>query len=234
VRLAQFGVSFHFVMALLMAGVVAYGFSRTIGDNLIHPTIPRPRLLYVHAALFSAWIAIYVLQTGLVATGNVRLHRRLGLVWLWVGAAMPVIGVATAIVMRRFDIIQLHETLPILAVPLWDILAFTACFALAALLRKRPEFHRRLMFLAICNIMDAAFARFPLPAAWFEAGWFYYALDGLVLIAIGRDLIVQRRVHLVFAVALPLMVAGQIVTWTLWHHAPAVWLAFCRALVGVG
>lgn len=44
---------FYFFMALLVTAVIVYGFSRTIDQNLIHPKIPRPRLLYFHAALFT-------------------------------------------------------------------------------------------------------------------------------------------------------------------------------------
>jgi hypothetical protein len=229
-----FRSSFYLVMALLMAGAVIYGFSRTIDHNLIHPKIPRPPVLYVHAVLFGAWILIFVLQTALVRAGGVRLHRRLGLAWLCIGAAIPVVGVATAIVMRRFDILHFHRTLNFLAVPLWDMIAFTPCFVLAALWRKRPEFHRRLMFLATCMLIDAGLNRFPLPDAWSNAAWFYFAIDGLVLVVIVRDLLVQHRLHPVFAIAMPLIVVGQVVTWTLWQHPPAAWIGFLRTLVGVG
>ena len=33
---------FYFFMALLIPAVVVYGFSFTVGKNLIHPAIPRP------------------------------------------------------------------------------------------------------------------------------------------------------------------------------------------------
>src|SRR5271156_4367167 len=35
---------FYFVMSLLFAAIVAWGFSRTINDNLFHPAVPRPFL----------------------------------------------------------------------------------------------------------------------------------------------------------------------------------------------
>jgi hypothetical protein len=221
-------------MALIMVGDISYGFSQTIAENLIHPQVPPPSLLYLHAVVFSAWLALYVVQTGLVASGDLKMHRRLGLAWFAVGAAVPLVGVPTAIVMRRFHIIHDHSTLPFLAVPLWDMVLFASLFPLAALWRKRPEFHRRLMFLATCSLMDAGFARFPLPDAWFHAAWFYMAMGGLVIAAIAHDLIIQRRVHVVFAVAFPLMVVGEGLAWTLWRHPPAAWISICRALVGAG
>jgi hypothetical protein len=188
-RHAGFRSSFHLVLALLMAGAVAYGFSQTIDDGLLHPRIPRPFLLYVHAAAFSAWICLYVLQTAPVRAGNIKLHRRMGLAGLCLGAAIPILGVSTAIVMRRFDVIHFHRTVNFLVVPLWDMVAFTPCFVLGALWRKRPEFHRRLMFLATCMIIDAGLARFPVPDTWFDVAWFYFAMDGLVLLAVATSTI---------------------------------------------
>jgi len=238
----HFRMSFHFVMALLMAVVVIYGFSHTIGDNLIHPSIPRPRVLYVHAALFSAFLAIYILQTGLVASGNIKLHQRLGPIWVVIGAAMPVLGIATGIVMRRFDIIHFNDYATFIAVILWDMVAFSTLFLLAVLWRKRPEYHRRFMFLATCGLMDAGFGRFPLiglpatlvPNFWADFRGLYLGVIALMLIAMTRDLIVQRRVHIVYRVAVPLIVAGQLVAVALSDVPPAFWTTLSRRLVGVG
>src|SRR5690348_946060 len=97
---------FYFFMSLLIAVVVVYGFSQTIDMNLIHPTIPRPFLLYVHAAVFTGWLVFFILQSALVRTDNVRIHRTIGGFGIAMGTAMPVLGVATALTMTRFDIVQ--------------------------------------------------------------------------------------------------------------------------------
>ena len=47
-------------MALLIAAIVAYGFGQTIESKLIHPPFPRPPILYVHVALFSAWVLLFI------------------------------------------------------------------------------------------------------------------------------------------------------------------------------
>jgi hypothetical protein len=57
---------FYFFMASLIVVPVAYGFSFTVGQNLIHPAVPRPGILYLHAAVFTGWLVFFVLQTGLV------------------------------------------------------------------------------------------------------------------------------------------------------------------------
>src|SRR5215470_9530492 len=108
-------------MALLIAAVVVYGFSFTVGQNLLHPSSPRPPILYVHAALFSSWLVYFFAQANLVRSRNVRTHRRLGWLGLALGLAIPIVGVATTIAMGR-----LHrgegqsDVLGSMIVPLWD------------------------------------------------------------------------------------------------------------------
>ena len=56
------------------------------------------------------------------------------------------------------------------------------------------------------------------------------AMDALVLAAIARDLIVQRRIRRVYAIGLPLPVA-QLTTWELWRAHAAWWRAILHAMV---
>jgi hypothetical protein len=97
-------------MSLLIPAVVVYGFSFTVGNRLIHPAIPRPPILYLHAVVFSGWLLFFLLQSALVRSHNVRLHRRIG----WFGAALGVlifvVGVSTAVAMARFNTLQMHAT----------------------------------------------------------------------------------------------------------------------------
>ena len=61
-------------MSLLISGIVVYGFSYTINENLIHPAVPRPFLLCVHATIFFGWLVFFILQSALVRTRNVKVH----------------------------------------------------------------------------------------------------------------------------------------------------------------
>jgi len=47
---------FYRLMSLLVVVPVAYGFSFTVGKNLIHPAVPRPRILYLHAVVFTGCV----------------------------------------------------------------------------------------------------------------------------------------------------------------------------------
>jgi hypothetical protein len=55
------GNYFYFFMTLLIFGIVVYGFSHTVDQNLFHPAVPRPFILYIHAAVFSGWLVLFVL-----------------------------------------------------------------------------------------------------------------------------------------------------------------------------
>ena len=50
---------FYFAMSLLIAIIVVSGFRLTIDGNLLHPPIPRPLILWFHAAAFSGWVAFF-------------------------------------------------------------------------------------------------------------------------------------------------------------------------------
>lgn len=219
-------------MSLLIVALVVYGFSFTIDRNLIHPPIARPFLLYVHAAVFSAWLASLILQSVLVRTRNVRIHRTVGWFVVGLGAAVPIMGVSIAIVMGRFNKVVLHspDTESDLLVPLFDMVAFTIPFALAVYWRHKPEFHRRLILVATCALTAAAFGRFPpqiLPPVLFYSG-----VDILILCGVVRDLVINRRIHPVYAYSLPLFILGQcLVIYTSLHKLPA-WMRIAHALIG--
>ncbi len=101
----ELGQYFYLFMSLLIVAVIVYGFSFTIGKNLLHPAIPRPWILYVHATVFSSWLGFFVLQSTLVRSRKVQWHRRLGLFGVALGTLIPMVGVSTAVVMGRFNIL---------------------------------------------------------------------------------------------------------------------------------
>jgi hypothetical protein len=223
---------FYFLMTLLIFGIVVYGFSHTVDQNLIHPAVPRPFTLYVHAAVFSGWLVLFVLQSTLVRSHHVSWHRRVGWFGAGLGALIPVLGVATAITMGRFNLFQLHQpgAAAFLIIPLWDMATFTPAFALAVYWRKKPEFHRRLILIASCALTAASFGRFPpniLPRIVFYAG-----VDSLILLGVIRDLIVNRSIHQVYRYALPAIILGQVVVMYTATVQPALWMRIAHAMLG--
>lgn len=226
-------------MALVISASIIYGFAQTIDAGIIHPPFPRPWILYFHAIVFTTWLAIFITQTALIRSHNVRLHRTLGTFTLALGALIPIVALAVSLTMDRLNIQHnvMHDP-QFLAIQLNDIVGFSVLFALAAWLRRKPEYHRRLMFLAICYLTDAGFGRWPMfgpvfaRSATLGFAVTYLVVDSLVLCGIARDWIVDRKVGIVYRYALPFFFATQATALALYATTPAWWIAFCHALIG--
>lgn len=227
---------FYFFMSLLIAVVVVAGFSRTMGQKLFHPQIKPPGLLWVHGAVFFGWLGLFILQSALVRTRNVKVHKQLGWYFAGFGVIIPILGVLTTRVMARFEIGTLHvdaiERTGFLAIPLQDMVAFAVAFTLAILWRKRPEYHRRLILIATCVLTAAAWGRMPLLINIPYIS-FYFGVDALILMGVMRDLIVSRRVHTVYLCYLPPLVLLQLGTIAIAANRPEWWLRIGHAFIGL-
>lgn len=222
---------FYFLMSLLVAATVFAGFRRTVDVNLFRPAVPRPFILWIHATAFAAWVIFFMLQSTLVRVRKVSWHRFMG--WFGAGLAtvMVPLGVATAIVMARFDTVQLHQpgADAFLIIPFYDMLAFGVSIGLAVYWRRRPEMHRRLVLIATCGLMDAAFGRFDYV---FNNNLFFPCLDLLIVLGVARDLLVDRRVHKVYLYALPILIVGQGFAVWIWRSDPSWWQGIAHAILG--
>ena len=224
---------FYFAMSLVAAAVVAGGFGQTVGVKLFHPAIAPPRILWVHGAVFSGWILFVILQSALVRSRNLRLHRQLGWAGALLAAVMIPLGLATAVIMVRFEIFTLHlpHRYSFLAVPCYDMLVFSVSIALAIAWRRRPEFHRRLMFFGTCALLVAAFARVD-RAFLGGHGLQDLGTDLLIALCVLRDRLVDGRIHAVYRFALPVYCAGQLFVIYLVSAGPAWWLRITHAILG--
>src|SRR6478672_4795956 len=98
---------FYSGMAIMMACAVFTGFARTyylsayFGTNATTSGRPFSTIVRVHAALFTAWVLLFLVQTSLVASRRLAVHRRLGVAVAALAAAMIVVGTATAIDLAR-------------------------------------------------------------------------------------------------------------------------------------
>ena len=109
------------------------------------------------------------------------------------------------------------------------MLVFGTCVALAIYWRKKPEFHRRLIFIATCCLLDAPFGRIDYL---FNHNLYYWCLDAVILLGVARDLLVNRSVHKVYRIALPVLVAWQALLIYLYSGAPAWWHSLTSRIVG--
>jgi hypothetical protein len=153
---------FFFGMSIAILGAAAAGFLKSY---LLVPwlglpvgEIGYPPLVHLHAALSFGWCILFVLQSGLVATGRTRLHIKLGWFGLAVYALLVISGPFVAVRSAARHGAS-PEDLAFLAVSTGNILAYTLLFGAAIHFRKRPDVHKRLMLLGMVAMLTASFGR---------------------------------------------------------------------------
>lgn len=165
---------FYIIMGSAAVLVVVVGFSGSF-YGVATGTKSMTPLVQLHAAVFSAWLVLYLVQTGLVASGRTALHRQLGITGLVLAVAVVGVGCQTAITAARrgYDITldgKNDDPLRFLVFTLGDLLSFAILIAAALWYRQRPEVHKRLMLLATVGPMMSAalvhvWVQFPIVAA---------------------------------------------------------------------
>lgn len=150
-----------FSLAFLLIALI--GFARSYYLKTAFGTPPLSPLLHVHGALFTSWLVLLVAQTNLIATGNRKLHMRLGIAGAGVVVAMLVIGTMTAITAAKSPLpgpLGLPRQV-FLTVPLFSILTFVVLFGFALRYRRESDIHKRLIMLGTIDILGAPIARIP-------------------------------------------------------------------------
>ena len=189
-------------MAVALGLTVFAGFARTYylrilegGPMATLSGAPFSRLVHAHAALFTCWALLFIVQTALVSARRVAVHRRLGVAGGVLAAAMVVVGTALAIAAAaRGAAPPGVDPLAFLAMPLFDMVLFTSFVTTALVLRRDKETHKRLMLMSYVSIVVAAIARVPGVLVLGPPG--FTGLASLFVVAGGTyDLLSRGRVH---------------------------------------
>lgn len=186
---------FFLIMAIIMALTNIAGFSLQLAMG--RSTFAAPWTVHAHAVIFFGWTFFYVVQSALVAGGSVALHRRLG--WIGAGwaAAVVLVGVATTVMMVR------RGTTPFFFQPVFFLfmncltaLFFGALVTVAIWLRRRSDWHRRLLLCAMAMLTGPAFGRLlPMPLMIPWAAWGVFL--AIMLFPLAGMIADQRRRGLV-------------------------------------
>ena len=226
---------FYSSLAAVMALTVFAGFGQTYYFRLISgtPTTLTGRAmtpyLHLHAVAFSGWVLLFLVQTLLVASRRVQVHRRLGYASIALAATMIVVGLRTAIEGAAQGAAPPGvDSLTFLVVPIFDIVLFTGFVSAALLKRRDREAHKRLMVLAYVSIITAAIARMPgilpLGPLVFFALSFLFAVAGMAY-----DWTSRGRIHRVYKIGAPIIALSVPLRLAL-SSTPA-WQSFARWLV---
>lgn len=228
---------FYFWFAIAAFAVVVVGFSRSYYLKAFFGTPALPWLVHLHGALMTSWFALFFVQTSLIATHRVHLHKRLGIFGAVLAGLIVIVGPTVAL--RRTARV-LHgprhggHPLQFMGFILAVLFVFAILVGAALLLRRRRDWHKRLMLLSYLSLIGPGLTR--IPPEWFHGFAFLesggpaglFGLDLLLVYAcIAWDTWHHRRLHpafvcgtlLIFAYDLPFI--GMFLSSSTWTHFAA-------------
>ncbi|WP_427968607.1 hypothetical protein [Altererythrobacter sp.] len=146
-------------VALALAALILIAFGLFNGLGITDLRV-MPRSAWLHGLIMFAWLALFVVQSFLGTGRNLSLHRKLG----WFGAGLAVVAVATAW-NTGFTTTMVDRVPPVFYPPyflglnLLTPVFFAGFITAAILMRKRTDWHRRLMLGAILIVTEPALGR---------------------------------------------------------------------------
>jgi hypothetical protein len=186
-----------FIWASLGCMLIAVtGFARSYYLKSLFGTPALTALLHIHGVIMSSWCVLFFIQSYLVATHRVRVHRRVGILGAILAFLVVAIGTyatieATAREVRAHVVRQFHF---LFGLNLVNLLLFAIFVSAGLLLRTRPEFHKRLMLMATLTLLAPAIARIVLLFTH-APNYQFLAFDGCILLFVVVDTIWHRRLH---------------------------------------
>ena len=152
---------FYLRMAVVFVIIAFSGFTPTYWAPLASGTFAAPPIVHVHGALLFSWTVLYLIQTALIASGRATRHQALGLFGIALFSVMCCSIVATRLILLRTEV---HDGFGdaahrFSAVALCSLPLLIGFFAAAIANIRRPELHKRLMYLVMVGLMIPAVAR---------------------------------------------------------------------------
>src|SRR6185437_10748805 len=218
---------FYTAACVTTFAAVFVGFARTYYLKFLFGTPALPWLLHLHGALMTSWFVLFFAQTCLVAGRRVDLHRRLGvfgavLTFMIVGLGV-VVSVRAAMGAVSTPPTHPAEFLALLGYNLVSIVVFAGFVAAALILRRRSDYHKRLMLLAALSILGQPLAR---VVSDFTAVLLVYSF---VLVYVAIDTARHHRLHPAFAWGAPLLIVALHLAFL--GYQTTTWIEFARRLV---
>ena len=197
VRTARRTRRFYVGMSLAFLITVFIGFSRSYYLKPWFGTPELSGLLHLHGLVFTAWFMFFLLQTTLVASGRTYLHRRMGIGGAVLAGLVVIVGLTVSITRVRTGVSPIPgvSALAFLAIPFFDMVVFAVLVSAAVYLRRRLEWHKRLMTLAMITLLPAPLARLQFPFLPPGPLTFFGLADLFILAVLTYDLVTRGKVH---------------------------------------
>jgi hypothetical protein len=198
----------YVAIAVVAIAIAAVGFWPSYFGPLLAGAVDVPAIIHFHAAVYVGWLAIFVTQTVLAATGRVAAHIKLGRFAIGYGVLVIAAGLTAAFGMfaLRVEAGSVAEAQGRLFGPLVDMTVFAPLFAAAIHYRRRPDLHKRLMVVATSYLLIAAVGRMPFLGQPRDLFLVHLMWVAPILLAMAHDFWRQRRLHPIYVGGLILFV----------------------------
>lgn len=208
---ASVGRRFYLIMSLLMAAVFVGGFSTTVPGDFAPPGLPL--LLHIHGAISTCWVLLFVAQPAFIARGSLKLHRQVGMVGAGLAGLMAIMAlVATLFAIRYGRVPPFFPPAIFLVLNLLGVLAFAGLIAGGVALRRKAEWHKRLMLCATITILGPGLGRLlPMPSFGEAAPLVMFGV--ILLFGLAgpvADLVTRKRIHPAYAWGLAAIVLSNV------------------------
>ena len=142
------------------------GFSHTYYLRWLFELPPLSRAAHLHGLIATLWLGLHYAQARLIATHRVAVHKKLGIFTACVGAQLAVQALDLAITgVAAGHAPPGRNPLQFLSVPIGTTSMFVLFLAGALAMRKKREWHKRLMLLATMSLLIPAAGRLDLQFA---------------------------------------------------------------------
>ena len=142
------------VMATLIGFAPTYYLRSLTGAPALGP------LVHLHGVVYTAWMLLYLTQTGLITAGRRDIHRKVGVAVAGFAVVVVLIGVAVALESARLGHGPPDRHQPsFLVYPLANMVMFSGLVGLGIVYRNRANYHKRLMLLATLGLVITPLAR---------------------------------------------------------------------------
>jgi hypothetical protein len=195
------------VSAFMLVGVFV-GFSRTfylralLGTQDVVTGSGLPWHLHLHGAVMSAWFLLVLVQAVLIQRQRVVTHRRLGTLGAMLALVVVIVGVFTIVSSIPRANLAKSDPAVISRIVVDDMLEMVVTFpvlvGMGIWFRRKPDTHKRLMWLSCVTLWPPVLARYIATFAilgW--PTWLVFAVTPFTwLIAlVVHDVIKRRRLH---------------------------------------
>src|SRR4029077_14700951 len=186
---------FHTGMAIVFLITAVVGFGPTYFFKPVYPSPPLPSLVHVHGLVFTSWLLLLIVQSGLVRTARVDLHKRLGIFGAVLAALMVLLGLTLSVYgARRGTSADGMVPLAFMIFPFGQTLLFGGFVGLGLWKRRQPVLHRRLILLGTICLPPPAISRMVDKRSLLAM----FLTLGFVVVAMIHDWRSRRRVHPIY------------------------------------